>query len=71
MLNKINYTPQDWVHGEIIKEEYLDNIEQGLVDIVQYLDNGNLLEDYATKIYVDNAIENIKLISGVNRQTLK
>ena len=64
MLNKINYTPHDWVHGEIIKEEYLDNIEQGLVDIVQYLENENSLEDYATKTYVDNAIGNIELISG-------
>ena len=64
MSNKINYTPHDWVHGEIIKEEYLDNIEQGLVDIVQYLENENSLEDYATKTYVDNAIGNIELISG-------
>ena len=64
MPNKINYTPHDWVHGEIIKEEYLDNIEQGLVGIVQYLENENSLENYATKTYVDNAIGNIELISG-------
>ena len=50
MPNKINYTPHDWVHGEIIKEEYLDNIEQGLVDIVQYLENENSKGDQGISI---------------------
>ena len=51
----MNYEPKDWQTGEIITEEALDHIEQGIKNLEQYL-NDNLET-------IDNAADNIQRIN--------